>query len=117
MTETEMDLLIARADLAGTQAAMGITPRHMVVTGMQGQRYDVPEGPCGFAWVTLRPGTSRLARYMKKLGIADKAYGGGVQVWVSAFGQSIDRKEAYARAYAQVLQEAGIQASPGSRMD
>ena len=41
----------------------------------------------------------------------------GLSVWVSEGGQSMERKEAYARAYADVLRAAGIEAYAGSRMD
>lgn len=69
------------------------------------QTYLLDEGACGFAWVTIHPGNSKLANAYKKLGLARPAYGGGVQIWVSEFGQSIDRKEAYAYAYAKKLKE------------
>ena len=63
------------------------------------------DGPCGFAWVTIFPGNSSLAREYKRLNIAKKAHGGGVRIWVEEFGQSHDRKEAYANAYAKKLRE------------
>lgn len=77
----------------------------------------VNDGPCGFAWITLRPGNCALALFARKRGVMDKAYGGGVSRWVGEFGQSITRKEAYARAYAKVLQAEGYTAYSGSRMD
>jgi hypothetical protein len=81
--------------------------------------YFVESGACGFAWVTIYPGNSKLANAYKKLGLARKAYGGGVQVWVSEFGQSVERKEAYAVAYARKLQEltGETRIYPGSRLD
>jgi hypothetical protein len=80
--------------------------------------YHVPDGPCGFAWVTVKPGNCRLANWLKKAGLARKAYGGGVAVWVSEFGQSMARKEAYARAFAKVLNTAGFsRVYAESRMD
>jgi len=75
-------------------------------------------GCCGFAWVNIKPGTSKFARFLKENGIARKdSYFGGVSVWVSVGGQSIDKKEAYAGAYADVLQANGIRAFAMSRMD
>jgi hypothetical protein len=44
-------------------------------------------------------------------------YGGGVTYWVSQFGQSVDRKAAFAGAFAKVLRENGIQATAGDRLD
>jgi hypothetical protein len=40
-----------------------------------------------------------------------------VTYWVSVFGQSVDRKAAFAGAYAKVLRENGIQATAGDRLD
>lgn len=79
--------------------------------------YYVPSGVCGFAWVTVRPGTSSFARWLVKNGKGHKAYYGGIQIWASAFGQSMERKIAYAHAFAKVLEQNGIPASTGDRMD
>lgn len=81
--------------------------------------YVVDDGPCGFAWVTIYPGNCRLANQYKKLGLAKPAYGGGVQLWINEFGQSVDRKYAYAQAYAAKLRElTGVERIyPGSRLD
>ena len=37
--------------------------------------------------------------------------------WWQEFGQSVEQKEAYADAYADVLQKYGIKAYAGSRLD
>ena len=79
--------------------------------------YYVPDGPCGFAWVTIRPGNSKFANWIKKNGHGGPAYGGGVSVRVHEFGQSVARKAAYAGAFARVLRDAGINAYSDSRMD
>lgn len=119
--------LVERAEAAGHAAAMGSTPTPMVVSEHENmfndaspvkKAYYVPDGVCGFAWVNVRPGTSRLAKYLKETGKGrTDSYEGGVKVWVSAYGQSMTRKEAYAHAYAAVLSEAGFKAYAGSRMD
>ena len=117
--------LVLRAQRAGMAAAEALVPRAMVVREVNpisgqyegGAQYHVPEGVCGFAWVVVRPGNSPFARYLKAINIARKGYGGGVHVWVSGYNQSMERKEAYAEAYAKVLQEAGIKAYADSRMD
>lgn len=74
---------------------------------------------CGFAWVTIRPATSKFARALKAAGVAKKAYGGGLQVWNpgGSFTQSMDIKEVGAAAYAGVLRAAGIDAYAQSRAD
>ena len=112
--------LAAQAHAAGLLAGEECKPRPMVVSYESGgvpRRDVIEDGVCGFAWITIRPGNCGFANYAKKAGLASKAYGGGVQVWVGQFDQSMTRKEAYASAYAKVLQFAGINAIAGSRMD
>jgi hypothetical protein len=80
--------------------------------------YFVNEGCCGFAWVNVSPGNCRFANWLKKNGLARKAYGGGVDIWCREFGQSMTRKEAWADAFADVCRDAGVpRCYAGSRMD
>jgi len=46
-----------------------------------------------------------------------KAYEGGEELWIRDYNQSYERKMAYARAYAEVLQKSGINATAGGRLD
>ena len=117
--------LHSKAHAAGMAAGGAHTPRPMGVVAadifgkpLPGAHVEVVEsGVCGFAWVTF-PGNTSFGRAMKAAGLARKRYEGGLCVWVGEFGQSMERKEAYARAYAAVLREAGIaDAYAGSRMD
>lgn len=120
------EALFAQADAAGKLAAEDAVPTPMVV-GSETQpfsgfldyskpTYYVSEGLCGFAWVNFK-GNTAFGRWAKRTGRATKSYGGGLQVWVSGFGQSVTRKSAYAQAFATVLTEAGITAFSGSRLD
>lgn len=114
--------LWVRAESAGWVAAKACVPEPMVVKsdmpGEEPKRYFVASGPCGFAWVTVRPGNHPFANWLKKHGHAKPAYGGGVQVWAGHVGnQSMQIKEAWAHAVAEVLRDGGIQARAGSRMD
>ena len=75
----------------------------------------------GFAWVTIK-GTGPLASYVRKetkagRGRWRKGYPSGLQCSVWEFNQSIDRKYAYAAAFAKVLNAAGFTAYAESRMD
>jgi hypothetical protein len=82
--------------------------------------WHVPEGACGFAWVNVSPGNSSFAKWLVKNKLARKAYGGGVDIWISAFNQSVERKEACANAMAKVLKEElgdGVQIYASSRLD
>jgi hypothetical protein len=82
------------------------------------KRYPpVMGGVCGFAWVNISPGNSSFANWLRKNDLGHKSYYGGWDFWISGFGQSMECKEAYARAFAKVLKEAGIQAYAQSRID
>jgi hypothetical protein len=80
--------------------------------------WHVPEGACGFAWVKVSPGNSSFAKWLTKNKLARKSYYGGVEISISAHGQSVERKEAHARAMAAMLQEKlGVKAYSESRLD
>lgn len=120
--------LYAKADAAGRAAAEAAVPAPMIVGTAKSlfddtidttqPTYYVSEGVCGFAWVNI-PGNTGFARWAKSAGVArPDSYYKGVTFWVSGFGQSMTRKEAYARAFAAVLTENGIaRAYAMSRMD
>lgn len=74
-------------------------------------------GVCGFAWVNIRPGNHPFVNWAKKSDKGHKSYYGGYDIWVRGYGQSMECKEAYAQAFAEVLREAGIKAHAMSRMD
>jgi hypothetical protein len=134
-TKTEARKLYKRADAAGKAAADAARPTPMIVyepgdpvKSLLGQDdgglaearkvYEpVMDGVCGFAWVTVRPGNSSFARWLKANADARPAYRGGMELWVHDYNQSMTRKEAYAQAFADVLREAGVTAYAGSRMD
>lgn len=133
-TDAEARDLYERADAAGKAAAeaarptpmMVGTPKNFLGSLMGGDdggfdpdqpTYYVAEGVCGFAWVTVRPATSSFARWLKKNTHAGTGYYGGMQLWVRGYGQSMERKAAYAAAFAKVLTEAGLDAYSESRMD
>jgi hypothetical protein len=109
--------IVDKAYQAGIEAGKNAMPIPMYVID-QGIPIDrIDDGACGFAWVTVRPANSSFAIWAKKQGVMRAMYGGGVTYWVSQFGQSVDRKAAFAGAYAKVLRENGIQATAGDRLD
>lgn len=94
----------------------------------------MPDRPlCGFAWVTIdgrEPlayhcrDRSRSKKFAMDTSAARRRYGrkgepAGWQFWNPGFfaGQSIDAKEAGARAFREVLAKYGINATCGSRLD
>ena len=75
---------------------------------------------CGFAWVNIYgvKGNTKLGRAMKQAGY-EKSYDGSLQIYNPAGygGQSMDVKEAGARAAAQVFTHYGFTAYAGGRAD
>jgi len=119
--------LFEKAHEAGTAAAFLTQPVPMVVEEHRSMLDDaspvvkqwyVPGGVCGFAWVSIKPANGPAAHYaVKNCGARPDSYYGGVSIWVSDFGQSMQIKEAYAQAYARVLADGGVKAYPMSRID
>lgn len=88
------------------------------------QTYYVADGVCGFAWVDVYPankGNTKAGKEERKLlehfGFRKNDYEKTHQLWVSAYNQSMQKKEAYARAFAEVLRVNGFKAYAGSRLD
>lgn len=118
--------LYQRAVAAGKEAVAAFTPTPMVVSQHANpfddrspidESWFVEGGACGFAWCNISPGNSPFANWLKKQGLARKSYHGGVDIWISDYGQSIQRKETHAYAMVNVFAEAGIAAYANSRMD
>lgn len=137
--ERSFELLHQKAHAAGMAAAQGAKVAPMIVQQRRDplavmaltiegrpenladsrevvKQWFEPEGVCGFAWVHMK-GTLPFAKWAKKANLGHAAYRGGYDIWVREFGQSMQRKEAYARAYAGVLKENGVEAYADSRMD
>ena len=118
--------LYEKAREAGLAAGEAAKPRPMIVgtpTTPFGNEIDYtkrtyfePEGVCGFAWVVIK-GNTAFGRWAKKAGLASKNYPKGLMFWVRDFNQSMARKEAYARAFAKVLNDGGVNAYANSRLD
>lgn len=119
--------LYMQAHAAGEAAAQACVPVPMRVLQHASaandaspvvQSWDVPDGACGFAWINIKPGTSRFCKYLKSadIGRTDSYYGGWT-IWVHDYNQSHARKVAYAGAFARVLCDAGINAYSMNRLD
>lgn len=128
MSKMQVKRLIKQAHTAGMKAGNAAAPTPMIVgtpTELFGndidptkKTYYVSEGVCGFAWVNVKPANGKTAKELVAQDMARKdSYYGGVTVWVHQFNQSMVRKEAYARAFANVLETAGVRAYAQSRMD
>ena len=126
--ERNYTVLYNEARIAGLEAVRKCTPTPMVVgepTTLFGndvdyskKTYFVADGVCGFAWINVKPGNSPFANWLKKTDKGKSShYEGGVTIWVSEFNQSMQKKECYAQAFADVLRKSGIRAYAMSRMD
>jgi hypothetical protein len=129
---------------SGRDALDKVTPVPMVVQQHKNilndnspvtKEWYIEGGVCGFAWVSINirkgksnKGTTRdFITAMKKSGIVGDIKDGcsitysdyekGYLFFVHDGGQSLQRKEAYAQAAAEVLRNNGINAYSRSRMD
>ena len=112
--------LLKKAEAAGLKAGLEVSTNPVTFKDVHsGQTYDVAEGMCGFAWVNISPARGKFVNYLKKIGKGYTSYQGGYNVPAGGveLGQSITRKEAYAEAYAKVLQDWGIKCYVSSRLD
>jgi hypothetical protein len=118
VNETSLPNVLIEATNAGRSAFVASVPRPMTVVGGN-QSWSVPDGVCGFAWVNVYGirKNSKMGKVLEANGFRKNSYEKSFQLWISEGVQSLERKEAYARAYADVLREAGISAYAGSRMD
>jgi len=100
--------------------AAALTANQQIITAMDemtGQVFE-PFPICGFAWITIRPGNCAFANWLKKNNYGKtNSYSGGVQIWISDYNQSYDRKLAHAKAVEKVLVAAGIKAYADGRLD
>ena len=123
----EMQEIYNEAHLAGITAGNNAKPIPMTVcsadplTGRPIAVIDVvADGVCGFAWVSMKANTPENRKFLawaKKQNIMRKSCMGGFTLWVSDYNQSMQRKEAYASAFARVLNAHGIKCCAESRMD
>ena len=127
MSKVACEKLLERAHLMGMDAGRAASVTPMIVGSpstpfgsdidYSKKTYFVEGGACGFAGVVIKPARGKFVSYLKGLGMGHKHYYGGYYVPVHEFGQSLERKEAYARAYAKVLSEEGMSCYVDSRMD
>lgn len=118
--------LYTAAATAAVQAANACTPTPMglydadPLTGARrGPVQVVSEGPCGFAYVIIKPARGAFVKYLKDQKLGHKGYYGGYKVSMShlSSSQSYERAVAAARAFAKVLQDNGVKCYTDSRLD
>jgi hypothetical protein len=114
--DVKFSMLWNAAYAAGVNAVTAANVQAMVVSDGKGKQWYVADGPCGFAWITV-PGNSAFGKWGKAKGLFSKGYPKGLMYWVGEFNQSIQKKQTFAAAAAEVLRKAGVDAWSGSRMD
>ena len=123
-------VLFQTAHNKGMQAGRGHRAEPMFVRNNDtGEQWQIDDGVCGFASVIVKPARGKFVKFMKKyfgedvprsqyeIAMCHKSYLGGLAIPCMKFGQSMEKKRAYCRAFANVLQDAGINAEVTSRMD
>lgn len=124
--ELNCNELYREADAAGKAAAANVQVNPMIIYRRANplddaseiiKTYVVNDGVCGFAKVIIKPANSKFAKWLITHELARRHYEGGVYINVSVYGQSLQRKEAYANAFANILADAGINAYMESRLD
>lgn len=132
-TEMQYGTILYRAHQAGRKAGDALKPVPMIVgdaISLTSTEIDyskpteyVADGVCGFAWVrTYEHGNGPFVKFLKKYNYGRKTYhGGGYYIThanpSSSYGQGLQKKEAYCRAYAKVLNSYGLSAQVESRLD
>ena len=121
-----IESLYIQAHDAGNNAVTQTTVTPMIVTQAANPLDDssavvkawvVNDGVCGFASVIIKPANSKFAKFLVANQLGRKHYAGGVSMSIRDFNQSLTKKEAYAYAFAKVLNDNGINAYVDSRMD
>lgn len=126
--KAKMELVFKMALAKGAEAVKGCEPTPMVVSERANPLDDasavkrfwvVNGGVCGFAWVVVKNAGSKAGRFaIQNFGARHSDYERGAMLWPPVeLGQSMERKEAWAAAVSRELNENGIDAWYGSRMD
>ena len=104
---------LAEGIQAGKNA--GVIP--MEVYGKD-RTYIVEGGPCGFAWIEIRPARGPLVTYLKKSGQGYYSEYNRCYIYsIFHFNQSMMRKEAMADKMAEYLRKCGYNVYSNSRID
>lgn len=125
LTKTECKKIYAEAYEAGIIAGKEVGVPKFIVGDAIGLSQEIDyskptyvlDGLCGFAWIKISPARGAFVTWLKSQEIGSKSYNGGYDIWVREFGQSVDRKSAFASAFAEVLNQYGITAYGESRLD
>ena len=101
---------------AAERAAQEATEKHIA---KYGDEMKGAWGACGFAWVVVRPARGAFIKWCKANDKGSKYWSGGWEFWNPSNypGQNVDYKAAGAKAFCEVLQKNGLDASWSTRLD
>jgi len=109
--EWEYQIHLRDAEAVGHNAGVNHKPTPMRVyqADLKGNRLSedsiIDDGPCGFAWINIKPATKRFVKWLKETGRArTDSYYGGVTIWIHDHNQSYEKKKKHAEAMASYLQ-------------
>ena len=124
---------VANATAEGARAASTVTvePIGWITQQCPSNReaFYVHSGICGFAWVNVKGARGLMRQAFIDAGFSPSYSGTGLSLWVREFGQSYDRKRAFADAFVESLRESiadwgkdfpatsNIEITSGSRID
>jgi hypothetical protein len=129
LTKDQCERIFNEAFLAGKIAGDASRPVPMIVGSPStplGNDVDpnqktwfIEGGVCGFAWIKVNPARGAFVNWHKaNREHGYKGYNGGYEIHEDGgYGQSMQRKEAFCAAFAEVLRSYGIDAYMQSRMD
>ncbi len=103
--EEKWAVLFELADQAGKEAITQCVPTPMKIEGCP----VIFEGACGGAYIRIPDARTGFARWVIKAGKGCRHYKSGAQVFAYQDNQSADQAAAYARAFATVLHQNGVE--------
>lgn len=110
LTGAQFQHIYDAAHEAGYTAGKRAIPNSKFLAQPNGAKLWIePRGECGMAWIAFS-GNTPWSKWCNEQGICDNDHPRGKRIWVHHFGQSYERKLAYAKAFAQTLKDNGINA-------
>ena len=107
----EIETILLEAHTRGHNAARFAAPQMIAVRGYESEPFPI----CGFATVRVTGLRGKILAEFKARGF--EKYSSGIGLDVGDYGQSYDRKRAYAKAYTQTLEDHGFNAWSESTLD
>jgi hypothetical protein len=102
--DRSIESILREADLVGRTEAEKTNPQMVQLKGRKGEPFPL----CGFADVRVMGVRGKKLAKLKEFGFEKVRNGSGVSLYVSGYNQSYELKKAYAKGFADVLIEHGL---------